>query len=1028
MPKLSVLHLSDIHIGNTLPNETVVDIAIRVVDDIANNLRNEIDCVVVTGDIFEGIPSSEGKPSHDVEEAILFFETLLGRLNKKIASNLKREDFVFVPGNHDLKREDNKANFDEYKKFLKAFQSEEYFAKNYNDTHLYTIKIFEEQKVVIIGFNSCMLERCHAHDIECINDIEWNDGTFEKQVQEAIKTKIIEHYQSKWDDYGKISPLQLSEAFDELDSKSLNLRDYTMVACFHHHFYPFPENYNQIGDRSLMRNFDDVIKKLVRYNVRIVLHGHKHLPIIRPITSKEYLSNPNSVIYVFSAGSFAKKGKEQFFQVIDIYSPKENKIAKVKIFDYKGKELSVDNRSIPPEKNYEKNATIEILEAFSSEYPEEYRKYQYGIKDKDNISAKFRIDEIIKSIGKIITPFETIKKDLLESKEKNLILLLSIQYRINILNKIRNNSKEGEYILEDLKKCFRHIDASKIYKQKLFDLLEANDHSRFEKCYSLIENDSTYRERTVTAYAVIAIFFTDLYLTLSDYGKFYYDHEGINANIKFPENDFHRNIPTSTIEIYSEVDRRSSFIKFRCSDPTVHKVAVLIIKDFEKKLNELEDSFKVLNLKIYYLIPEIEKNKYELENFNFEAYIPTLLPLLTGDNLYVQKEVFIRELIQNSLDAILFREKLDSRPFDKTIKIEIGHEKTPDNETNKKYLRITDEGIGMDTFKIERYFTSIGRSFYVSEEYSELKKNKGIKHDPISNFGIGFLSAFMVCKEISVTTKSYKNTNDALEIYIPNYDGCFFINKKEGSGTKIGTSITLYEDERCRLDFDEIKKYLTETILDLQLNIEIIENETKNIEEILPYNLRRGKQISLFIPMDEDGLKRISWGKEVKTGEFINKYNYGLLVDFDPNRNTNQNIYLNSGIKLSQPSINLLPSYNCDQYYNFPASYVQLDVAREKINKLKNDCYSNEKMISLLAEQANELIKYLKKEKNELPLFTCDNIYLYLTLNNINVSEPQLKNKFVRIKENLYHLNIKKWYPLQIEWKALTFNSMSFFP
>ena len=45
-----------------------------------------------------------------------------------------------------------------------------------------------------------------------------------------------------------------------------------------------------------------------------------------------------------------------------------------------------------------------------------------------------------------------------------------------------------------------------------------------------------------------------------------------------------------------------------------------------------------------------------------------------------------------------------------------------------------DRGTGMDRYKIERYFTSIGRSFYSGEEYEDLN----ISYKPISNFGIGF--------------------------------------------------------------------------------------------------------------------------------------------------------------------------------------------------------------------------------------------------------------------------------------------------
>lgn len=80
----------------------------------------------------------------------------------------------------------------------------------------------------------------------------------------------------------------------------------------------------------------------------------------------------------------------------------------------------------------------------------------------------------------------------------------------------------------------------------------------------------------------------------------------------------------------------------------------------------------------------------------------------------------------------------------------------------------------MDRYKIERNFTSIGRSFYSGEEYKDLN----ISYKPISNLGIGFLSVFMVCREIDVKTKYFIDNSEGLKLHIPNYDGCFFIEPK----------------------------------------------------------------------------------------------------------------------------------------------------------------------------------------------------------------------------------------------------------
>jgi len=389
-----------------------------------------------------------------------------------------------------------------------------------------------------------------------------------------------------------------------------------------------------------------------------------------------------------------------------------------------------------------------------------------------------------------------------------------------------------------------------------------------------------------------------------------------------------------------------------------------------------------------------------LENFNFEAYIPTLLPLLTGDNLYKQKEVFIRELLQNSLDAILLREKVDrENEIDKTIRIFFGESKNPKTGEQRKYLQIVDNGIGMDTFKIERYFTSIGRSFYVSDEFEELQKSEEIEYKPISNFGIGFLSAFMICKEMHVSTQSY-DKSEGLEIDIPNFDGCFFI--KKSNNDKTGTAITLYEDERKLLDEKKIIDYIKTTMLDFQLDIEIHNEISKKKEVLKSYDIRRKYNLPLFLPFTEKGMEKISWKDEVQNNIFIEKYDHGLLIDFPekPYFAPSDMAFLNSGIRLSHTPKRSFEYWLCKQYYNFPSSYLELDVARERILHFKNDFFNEQKALELLAAQANDLIDLIKKNKANLTLSTLDNIYRFFHYNKLR------KEELNALKEKLFYLSI----------------------
>lgn len=361
-------------------------------------------------------------------------------------------------------------------------------------------------------------------------------------------------------------------------------------------------------------------------------------------------------------------------------------------------------------------------------------------------------------------------------------------------------------------------------------------------------------------------------------GSFYNRYIKYKVNINLDETEFHQNVPVQKIMIHSDADRRSAFIDLRCNSATAHKLAVLFVKEFELLISKFEDYFKTVGLKLYYLTPKIEKNNMQntIDNYNFEAYIPTLIPLLTGDNIYARKEVFARELIQNSIDAIAVRASSD-KDFDQTIYITLGESK------GRKFFRIKDFGTGMDRFKIERYFTSIGRSFYSGDEYRDLE----IDYKPISNFGIGFLSAFMVCREIDVKTRYYLDEKEGLRLHIPNYDGCFFIEKDDS--LDIGTEITLYIDKKISHDIqlEKIIDYICNTMKDISYNI-FIKNEIAKKEILLESKTIRNTISSkdlLFVPFLDSGkiVEQVSIEKTIRTRDFVKEYPYGLLIDVTGN-------------------------------------------------------------------------------------------------------------------------------------------------
>lgn len=135
----------------------------------------------------------------------------------------------------------------------------------------------------------------------------------------------------------------------------------------------------------------------------------------------------------------------------------------------------------------------------------------------------------------------------------------------------------------------------------------------------------------------------------------------------------------------------------------------------------------------------------------FKSESKRLLDLMIN-SIYTHKEIFLREIISNASDAI---DKLcfisltddnvgmDRSDFKITIK--------PDKEN--RTLTITDNGIGMDKEDLENNLGTIASSG--SYKFKQEHEEKQDDIDIIGQFGVGFYSAFMVAKKITVNTKKY---------------------------------------------------------------------------------------------------------------------------------------------------------------------------------------------------------------------------------------------------------------------------------
>ncbi len=171
----------------------------------------------------------------------------------------------------------------------------------------------------------------------------------------------------------------------------------------------------------------------------------------------------------------------------------------------------------------------------------------------------------------------------------------------------------------------------------------------------------------------------------------------------------------------------------------------------------------------------------------FKAESKRLLDLMIN-SIYTHKEIFLRELVSNASDAI-DKYYYESQGHADASSFEIRLEPNKEART----LTISDTGIGMSKEELEENLGTIAKSGSLAFK-EEMKKNEESSEDVdiIGQFGVGFYSAFLVAKEIQVTSK--KAGSDEAYQWISDGDSGYEIVEanRETNGTTI--VLTLKED------------------------------------------------------------------------------------------------------------------------------------------------------------------------------------------------------------------------------------------
>jgi hypothetical protein len=327
----------------------------------------------------------------------------------------------------------------------------------------------------------------------------------------------------------------------------------------------------------------------------------------------------------------------------------------------------------------------------------------------------------------------------------------------------------------------------------------------------------------------------------------------------------------------------------QCTNHIVHHAIVRFCETIAGEIEATRATFGALEHDQWpFRLPSVVQNDVQSMGYHYVPYRLELedepiYDLLMAGAIYDDPIVAVRELVQNAVDACQLRDRQEgiynpgSLPVTEN-RIYIKYEEPTANFPYPK-LTVQDAGTGMDALVIERFLLKVGRSFYRSAEFDRIRTDLR-QHDldfaPVSEFGIGFLSCFLLADRVEVETALWEplrgdTRKRALEIHGPTRLVRLSEVDNVGPGRFKGTRVTLTlarggngTDKLGPPIWDEIREYLEDICLGLPYSLHLQQVQDGRLIEsrIDPEPLsvvlsKEQESIYLRIPVDdkESGLE-----------------------------------------------------------------------------------------------------------------------------------------------------------------------------
>jgi molecular chaperone HtpG len=358
--------------------------------------------------------------------------------------------------------------------------------------------------------------------------------------------------------------------------------------------------------------------------------------------------------------------------------------------------------------------------------------------------------------------------------------------------------------------------------------------------------------------------------------------------------------------------------------------------------------------------PHIRSLGYLYKDMSLSLNQSRIMSMLMGERLYSTPAVAARELLQNSIDACSLRLQLEGDAYSPEISLAVEID-----EYGRRWLQVRDNGNGMDEHVLSEYFLKLGSSYYSSTDFVRIlrqaKQNRTC-FTPISRFGIGLVSTFLICDVIEVRTRSVHSPRDDHEGRTPRIEKLgMLVFLTEQDSVPGGTSIRMRLLPKFNDDFEAFAKqtidYLKAKILRPRFNISVHLQEApttlrsrsgivlrqgahealakQNVEMILldigRWSDRFSGYVVILLAKTEDGML-----SHLKDGQYLRIGNKGIdpnsfLVDFPGNRITVNGFAMSLrkaskfvGLGKNRPSLILDVDIRGDES-------IEYDISRERI-------------------------------------------------------------------------------------------------